>query len=54
MNGESTFFEELNAFSQLSDTDFKREKTGVIRDEGRKFATGLLRNDPEKAKLISE
>lgn len=53
-NGESTFFDKLNEFSQLSKEEFEKEKTGLIEDGERKFSTGLLRMDPEEAKRISE
>lgn len=53
-NGESTFFDELNEFSQLSGEDFQKEKTGLIKDEERKFTTGLLRMDPKAAQRLSE
>ena len=43
-NGDSTYWEELNEFSELSKEEFEKEKTGLIpEDDGnRGYAMGLI------------
>lgn len=55
-DGESTFWDALNEFSELSDEDFLKEKTGLIPQEGDDritYATGLLEMPKRLSRKIS-